>query len=581
MVASMDVVSSCPLRVASLSWQPRPGAFALTVFCTATFELRPVESPLAAVQEPPWDTGAASDVAPFKRKADVFVMGRAYAPAHARESIMARLVVGKLEKAIEVRGERGWIADGLAPLPPTSPSRMGTLGMHAKGWNHRTWSTRPLPEDVDGSFFNVAPLDQQLAELAGDERILLEHLHPRYLRLETRFARVIPRATVQRAGGQAQEARLRCDTLGIDTERGIAVLVWRGVILLAHAAEQGRVVVTVAGGTATNTDAMLTMTAPLGDMIANARGLPFMREGPGRPSTGEKDLTATTVLRGPIMMKPAVPFAPGTPSLPSGSPKPIRALSSEDDISATKPLRYTGVATALKPVTPFEQPRNPTRNPPEDAPPPLEDTAPFPVTEIVEPMPQDVAPVPPIVEKPPMLGPLAVAQPLPELEELVTREEPSPAEPRPPEPVPDAAPVDLSIEQYAAIAAELAEGKGERTKVHESHGLREQEWAENDRRWKSALEEETLRGEQFLRERYDGAYVTRVEGFRGTIAVQEYARIVVGLERGRAKHVLEGLRIQHAALMPIVRSWTKKVAKDAKLGDAAAAAIRAERRKRS
>jgi hypothetical protein len=32
----MDVVSTCPLRVAAMVWQPRPGAFAFAFVCKAT-----------------------------------------------------------------------------------------------------------------------------------------------------------------------------------------------------------------------------------------------------------------------------------------------------------------------------------------------------------------------------------------------------------------------------------------------------------------------------------------------------------------------------------------------------------------
>jgi hypothetical protein len=42
----MDVLSSCPLRVASMLWRPRPDALALTIACKATFVLEQGESRL-------------------------------------------------------------------------------------------------------------------------------------------------------------------------------------------------------------------------------------------------------------------------------------------------------------------------------------------------------------------------------------------------------------------------------------------------------------------------------------------------------------------------------------------------------
>jgi len=77
----MDVVSSGDLLTSSILWQPQAGAWALTAVCKATSQLAPVESPLAARQEPiheddeHWNDDAArslraaSDLAPPPRAA--------------------------------------------------------------------------------------------------------------------------------------------------------------------------------------------------------------------------------------------------------------------------------------------------------------------------------------------------------------------------------------------------------------------------------------------------------------------------------------------------------------------------------
>src|SRR5262245_59030565 len=121
----MDVVSACPLPIASTVWQPRPGAFVLTVVCKATYQLIPIESPLAPEQDEVneadsyWDDderrslSAASDLCPFKRGADVVVVGHAYAPKmQPVASLVARVTVGGMTKAVEVHGDRAWAADG-------------------------------------------------------------------------------------------------------------------------------------------------------------------------------------------------------------------------------------------------------------------------------------------------------------------------------------------------------------------------------------------------------------------------------------------------------------------------------------
>src|SRR5580658_7936433 len=88
----MHVTSASPLRVASVVWQPRPGSFALTVVCKATFALVPGTATLASTQDEPYPFDAwwgddprgslrhAGDLAPFKRRADVLLVGHAYSP---------------------------------------------------------------------------------------------------------------------------------------------------------------------------------------------------------------------------------------------------------------------------------------------------------------------------------------------------------------------------------------------------------------------------------------------------------------------------------------------------------------------
>ncbi|MDC3959773.1 DUF2169 family type VI secretion system accessory protein [Polyangium jinanense] len=581
----MNVVSFCALRASLFPWQPRQGAHAVTVICKATFELAPGESPLAARREAVWDTKSpASDMAPFKRRADVLVLGHAHPPkAPAASALVAQLGVGTLQKAVEVRADRGWIAEGFGPVAPTSPARLSLLGKHAASWDARTWNTKPLPEDVDGAYFNLAPGDQQLANLAGDEPIVLVNLHPSYPRLETKLARVVPRVTVERMGGAPQEVRLRCDTLTFDTDRQLAMLVWRGVVLLAHAAEVGLVAVSMGGAAALaggDVEATLPVVTSGGKNVPEAPVLPFVQGGPGLPSIATRD-EATRA-----------------------APPP----RDQDEGSGPRTLTHFPSLAASKPATPFEQTRRPA---PVEVTPEPPDTKPFDVpapakeerTEArtnVPPMRFDVRPpallgivanieaeptTSRVVEKPAMLGPLAafdkppaeapVAAAATSIEPAPTTEPAGKLKTAPEEPE---APIELTIEQTAAIAAELAEGKQERAKVLEAHALRERSWRKNERRWAEAIEAESARGTHKLRGAYDAAYVAKVESFRGPITLEAFTRLLVALERGKANEALDALRIQRPALMPIVRLWTRKVATDMKLGDAANDALRAARR---
>lgn len=315
----MDVVSYCPLRVASVRWQPRPGLHVLTVVAKATYQLAPGTSPLAAQQdevneyENHWNDDATrslyapSDLVPFKPRPDVLLVGYAYAPPDApARMLMARLVAAGIDKSIEVHADRSLGHDAVVregppftrlPLryeraaagwtnpvgirPDAAPDRSGGVtlpnlvppgrtsfmsgesidsigfGPIAAAWPARArrlpqhlaelpsdWCDRPLPEGLDPSYFNVAPSDQQVAQLLPDEQIHLEYLHPKHSSLTTRLPGVAPKVVVERAGGP-EELMMTPDTLWIDTDRALCTLTWRGQIRLERADAQGRVVVSM------------------------------------------------------------------------------------------------------------------------------------------------------------------------------------------------------------------------------------------------------------------------------------------------------------------------------------------------
>jgi hypothetical protein len=282
--------------------------------------------------------------------------------------------------------------------------------------------------------------------------------------------------------------------------------------------------------------------------------------------------------------KSALPFVTGMaapPEIASSSGRPH--TQDFDDSTGTMMLSSDLVAAALpfalKVSRAADGPIAAVSPPPEALPPPpvfvAEPTLVHaeeepPTRRGVERAPFNVAP-------PPMIGPLTVTEKAPA--EAIERKPDgaaSPTESRPPEPRVESEPkpVELSIEQTATIAAELAEGQMERRKVFEAHGVSEGAFRANEARWNGAIEDEQGQGKNALRGAHDAAYVARVEKFRGPITIEAYARILVGLKRGRANAALDELRIQRPALMPIVRVWTKKAAKDMKLGEAVTKTVR-------
>jgi hypothetical protein len=305
----MDVVSLCPLRASALVWRPSTGGFALSVVCKGTYEVRAGELRLSQTQEDPneednfWDDDplkslrAPCDLVPFKPRADVVLVGQAFAPNMVPlRTLLARLSVGGVDKAVEVHADRTRTAEGgtregqpftsmqlryeraaagtenpvgvradggrpgpmpnlllparrtgvagFGPIAPRWPARRAKLGTHADAFPPRRWEEEPLPEDLDASFFNVAPADQQADRLEPGDRLVLENLSPAHPRLVAELPRSAPRAFVDRGAG-IEEVSLVCDTLWIDSDRAVCTLVWRGQIGLHGLTDDGRVSVLI------------------------------------------------------------------------------------------------------------------------------------------------------------------------------------------------------------------------------------------------------------------------------------------------------------------------------------------------
>ncbi|HZF48971.1 MAG TPA: DUF2169 domain-containing protein [Polyangiaceae bacterium] len=121
----MKILSLSPMPAASIPWQPAPSLHALTVVCKATFALLPGVCVLATEQEDIHEREihfdddktrslyAPNDLVPTKPRADVLLVGNAYAPrGEPVHSLVVRLLVGTLDKSIEVLCPRIFTRDG-------------------------------------------------------------------------------------------------------------------------------------------------------------------------------------------------------------------------------------------------------------------------------------------------------------------------------------------------------------------------------------------------------------------------------------------------------------------------------------
>lgn len=315
----MQIEAHGPFRTDTILWRPSPGTYALTVICKATFTLAPGTMELAGHEEPinsiddHWDDDmhrsvrAPSDMVPMKPKADVLVVGYAYAPeARPVRSLMARLAIGDIDKRVEIVADRSWTETsesregapftrmplryekaafgpdnpvgvkcspnaeryivlpnlqrpgtlarspashvdpiGFGPIAAAWPARANLLSASHPQWRPEIWATVSRPDNLDISYFNVAPLDQRLAVLRPDQPLVLENLHRDYPHFVTRLPGISPCATLERSSGANETKSLRPDTLWIDTEAAIATLTFRGHFNLAHPRDAHRVRVDV------------------------------------------------------------------------------------------------------------------------------------------------------------------------------------------------------------------------------------------------------------------------------------------------------------------------------------------------
>lgn len=498
----MELISTCSLPVGSIVWQSWSGAVVLTVVCKATFRLRSMESPLADVQDPIFeadqywydDPRAAlrvpTDLVPFKRGAEVMVVGHAYAPYGTPvRSLPARLRVAGVDKAVEIFGDRVFTREGrlrevsspfarvpllwqyaaggpgtlnpvgirhdappdpygqrliprfqpsglrvtrpddaipivgFGPIAPAWPERLAKLHRHASHWDHQGWSRAPLPRDIDAAYFNAAPADQQVEALHADERLMLENLHPELSQVVTSLAPVTPEALVERAGQPAEIAPFLCDTMLIDTDRGVCTLSWRARVILDARDAAGRVTV----------------------RLARAEE-PGVLEEPDAP-----------------VVVPASPAtAAATPALPAAAPP----------------------ATASAP-------------------------------------------------------------------------EPS------------------SIERCAVIAASCALRAADTAAILLENGLTEDTWDALESRWAQALRQEAAQGGSALLERYDRAYVARIEKERGPITPEAYTRLALAHERDRGAltRALRDLELPWGVTPRILRVFAARMAADPALAAKVRAAV--------
>ena len=118
----MQLLNDTPFAVATMPWEDLEGRAKLTVIVKGTFAIEPrAEASIASVQlpivladedygkDPICSVRFESDMSPFKPKADIVLVGKAYAPEGGPVKWLdVSLAIRRLRKTIRVFGDRKW-----------------------------------------------------------------------------------------------------------------------------------------------------------------------------------------------------------------------------------------------------------------------------------------------------------------------------------------------------------------------------------------------------------------------------------------------------------------------------------------
>jgi len=232
---------------------------------------------------------ASNDLVPWRDRVDVTLAGHAYAPAGQTATEMkVRLALRRegttlLDKALHVvasvKGaaqepfermrlsyERAFGGLGAADNPigcgaggdteqpnishPEQPEKPAGFGPISEGWPLRKRLLRGadkpklsggslrLPDPFDWSYFQAAPADQQLAQLHGDESIVLEGMSAQHARIEATLPQVSAAGAVfgLTPNDEPWPLDLHIDGLHIDAETLRCAVTWRAAVEIGNEA---------------------------------------------------------------------------------------------------------------------------------------------------------------------------------------------------------------------------------------------------------------------------------------------------------------------------------------------------------
>jgi uncharacterized protein YjbI with pentapeptide repeats len=118
---------------------------------------------------------------------------------------------------------------GFGPLGIEWQQRSVKLGTYDQKWLETRWPW--YPEDMDWTYFNAAPEDQIIDRyFRGDEKVVIENMHPERFKIETTLPGLRMRCFVEKHAEEKEifkELKTRLDTIWLFPEQEMGALIWR------------------------------------------------------------------------------------------------------------------------------------------------------------------------------------------------------------------------------------------------------------------------------------------------------------------------------------------------------------------
>ncbi|MBK8259158.1 MAG: DUF2169 domain-containing protein [Polyangiaceae bacterium] len=168
-----------------------------------------------------------SDFVPLKRFADVLLTGHAYS-THPKTQFSAGFSFGQVQ--------RGWMVTSAVPATRAplvqnhiAPDPDGTA-VPPPGPTPTRLLLEEYPMGFDFAEFNTGPDGQRVDEIALGTQLTLKNLSARAPELTVRVPNITPALWVDTSEERNVPLEVTCDTLWVDTDRELVVLVYRGLL---------------------------------------------------------------------------------------------------------------------------------------------------------------------------------------------------------------------------------------------------------------------------------------------------------------------------------------------------------------